>query len=58
MNICGEYAIAKILDTLNSILSTIQMIGLILAIVSFIYLFIKLINNPDEDKVKKGYKIV
>ncbi len=58
MNICGEYAIAKILDTLNSILSTIQMIGPILAIVSFIYLFIKLINNPDEDKVKKGYKIV
>lgn len=26
MNICGEYAIAQILDTLNSVVSTIQMV--------------------------------
>ena len=51
-NNCSSQALASILNILKNILTVIQIIGPILLIISLTVTIVKLMNNPDEKKLK------
>ena len=53
---CNDIAIGGLLSVLNNILSIIQVIGPILAIVSITFHFISLVRNPDDKKAMPKIK--
>lgn len=51
---CNNQALGNILGIVKNILTLIQILGPILCIISLIVLFIKIMNNPEDKKLKKG----
>lgn len=53
---CKNVALSGILSVVKNMLSLIQIIGPILAILSLIYTFVMIVRNPDEKKYVKRIK--
>ena len=56
INNCSSQGLYSILNILKNILTIIQIIGPILLIISLTITIIKLMNNPDEKKLKNNIK--
>ena len=53
---CDDYGLAVFLGIIKKFLNILQIIGPILAIISLVVIFVKMISNPEEKKMKNAIR--
>ena len=56
VNTCNDAALANLLAILKNMLSLIQLVGPIIALVSLTFIFVRLMSNPENKKLKNAIK--
>ena len=53
---CNDYGLAVLLNVIKRFLNIIQIVGPVLAVISLVVIFVKMISNPEEKKMKNAIK--